>query len=275
MNKEFYWTSFLMMLSSEKTLAYWYRLKLPIERKRYSQEILFARGCLEVIFYSKVVDRGEIYDFQNSWKNYREVNAVLSDDFLKNNQIALKNLIDDEDAKQIIKLVKKEIDFDEIDAVYDWALEYFRDSSDSILEAAERIRYLIDEEEKTSDDPDKLPKATEQIKKFCNHIKWRNDRLRRHFSVANEVYEMNLPNEFEMVLQDYFYEGSRSSFWWAESVEYNLQYVNFVEKWKELKEDIGNEDINLLLNWLGETLTALPKKFWLFKETDLERLKEL
>ncbi len=133
MNQEIYWTSLLMMLSSEKTLAYWHRLNLPIERKRYSQAILFARGCLEVIFYRTVVTEQEVYDFQYSWREYREVNSVLSDNFLKSNQPALKNLIDGEDAKQIIELVRKEIDFNEIDAVYDWALRYFRDSSDSIL----------------------------------------------------------------------------------------------------------------------------------------------
>ncbi len=86
---------------------------------------------------------------------------------------------------------------------------------------------------------------------------------------------MNLPNEFEMVLQDYFYEGCRHCFSWAESVEYNLQYVNFVEKWRELKEDIGSKNINLLLNWLEETLTTLPEKFWQFKDADLRRLRQL
>lgn len=275
MSEEILWTSFLMMLSSEKTLAYWYRLKLPIERKRYSQAILFARGCLETIFYIDVVNEREIYDFQNSWKDYREANPVLSNNFLKNHKIASKNLINDEEARKIIQLVRKEIDFDEIDAVYVWALNYFRDSSDSILEAADRIRYLIDEEEKTNDKTDKLPEAFERIKNFCNLVKWRNSSLRQHFLVAREVYKMNLPSEFEMVLQDYFYEGARSCFSWAESVEYNLQYVNFVDRWKELKENIGGKNINLLLNRLEENLTTMPEKFWRFKGSDLEMLKKL
>ncbi|HLL99549.1 MAG TPA: hypothetical protein VK400_00710, partial [Pyrinomonadaceae bacterium] len=78
-----------------------------------------------------------------------------------------------------------------------------------------------------------------------------------------------------MVLQDYFSEGYRSSYWWMRSVEYSLQYIGFYQRWQELKNDVGNETINLLINLLEETLNKLPEPFWLLKQEDLERLKKL
>ncbi|MEK7722813.1 MAG: hypothetical protein AAB336_00540 [Acidobacteriota bacterium] len=274
MDEEISWTSFLMMLSSEKTVVYWERLNLPIDRKRYSQANFFARGCLELIMYEAIINKREVYRFQESWKDYRTVNPALSDEFMVKTQFIRKNSIDNSHILEIIQLVEKEIDFVEAEKLYNWGISYFRNGFDPILESAKRIKFLV-EEEKSGIELKKEENLFEQVKKFCNRVNWRNASLDRHFSVAREVYTMTLPNEFEMVLQDYFNEGARNCYWWAEIVEYNLQYFNFVERWQDLKEEIGSENINLILRWLQETLVILPSQFWQFKIEDLERLKKL
>ena len=269
----------MAMLSSEKSLAYWERLRIPLVRSEYEKTNLYARGALELIFYPDVIKESQIYDFQESWKNYRTSGSVLSDEFLQNHPLNTTGWIDDEKIKSVFQALNVRFKFEKGGDLYKWAIKYFRDSSDSILEAAARITFLLDKLKEGSDEYSqniKLPEEQfDRIKKFCNHVKWRNDRLNRHFSVAYEVHEMTLPNQWEMVLQDYFSEGYRSSYWWMRSVEYSLQYIGFYQRWQELKNDVGNETINLLINLLEETLNKLPEPFWLLKQEDLERLKKL
>lgn len=114
-----------------------------------------------------------------------------------------------------------------------------------------------------------------RVKKFCNQVMWRNSNLRQHFSIAEEVYLMTLPNKWEMILQDFFYEGVRTSYWWMSSVEYSLQYVNFYKRWEELKEDIGNEYIKNLLELLEKNQNNLPEHFYRLNRSDLEKLRTL
>ena len=86
---------------------------------------------------------------------------------------------------------------------------------------------------------------------------------------------MTLPNDWEILLQDVFYEGARNCYWWMSSVKYSLEYFNFYKKWKELKSDIGNEDVEMLLDWLDRNRNMFPEHFYRFDEDDLERLREL
>ena len=112
--------------------------------------------------------------------------------------------------EQILQVTKESFDFEEADAIYEWALKYFRHNFNTILESAERIRFLLDEWKQNHsefDQDEKAKKYYEMVRKFCNDVKFHNSWLNRHFEVARHIYEMTLANEWEMILQDRYYEG--------------------------------------------------------------------
>ena len=86
---------------------------------------------------------------------------------------------------------------------------------------------------------------------------------------------MTLPDEWEMLLQDFFFEGARGSYWWMDSVEYSLQYINFYTAWRDLKSAIGGKNINLLFRFLESSEEILSDSFFKLRECDVKRLETL
>ena len=261
------------MLSSEKSLAYWHDLRLFVERKEYPRANLFARGCLELYLYNYVRKKS---DLEESWKYYRAGSGVLEDEFLEQYQIEKAS---DQNIERVFSEVAKVLDFHDAKQVYKWALKFFRDSPNLIPDITGELYFLLNysgNEEYKNIQNIELPKdISQKARDFCNHVRRRTSRLKEHFRIADEVYLMSLPSEWEMLLQDCFYEGARNCYWWMHSVKFSLEYINFYRRWKELKADIGNEYINILLDWLEKNQNNFPERYYRVNEIELTKLREL
>lgn len=268
------WTTLLAMLSSEKSLAYWHKLELPIKRNQYEQTNLFARGCLELYLYYSIEEKNQ--NIQDSWKEYENRDGILEKKFLEKNKV---QKISDANIEKLFYKTARVLSFTKAKDIYSWAVKFFRDTSDSILEASSMLLFLLEntdnKDRKIVQSVELTEKHTDRIRKFCNRIQRRNDSIHEHFSIATNVYNMTIPNNWEMLLQDYFFEGVRSSYWWMDSVKYSLQYINFYKLWGELQEDIGSNHTTLLLKWLKMNLSSFPKYQYRLGEEDLKRLEKL
>jgi len=242
------WIHLLAMLSSEKSLAYWHRMKIPLPRSSYQQASRYAAACLEVLVFSYLQNRSLNPDYWTAWKEYRNVESVVSDDVLEQHQAISKGNIE-----KVFSELETVAQFGESKAIIDWANNWFKSEPDPAFVVVENLAWLLNN--LTDNENISRPEIREDdiytVARFCRRIERRNTSLREHFAIAAHVYKMNLPNEREMMLQDIFFEGTRSSYWWMDSVEYTLQFLNFRERWSDLKNDIGAESRKTILEWVA------------------------
>jgi len=270
----FSWITLLATLSSEKSIAYWNKMRIPYAKSDGNDLMQLAQGCLEVILYNRIN------------KIFKPDSAQLLEHYLSNESILKRNILEQYIVVEISNEVIQKL-FVQMGAnlntaterVFDWATHFFHEEPDPIIRSISKVQYILDKSASPPSDYYQAGKISDKhlrrIKEFCNKVSWKNKSLRRHFSIAHEVYKMTRPNTIEMLLQDFFYEGVRDSYWWMDSVEYTLQWVHFAERWKDLKIDIGEAAIINLFNWLGKTDDGPCDKYLGLEKFDLDRLRNL
>jgi hypothetical protein len=266
------------MLSSDKSLAYWKRLYLPVPRKRYAEAMRFGRGCMEMYLAGRVKHEHEVPTLLESWEDYRAEDPVFTDSFLAAHQIAPR---DSASVRKAFDDAKHELQFTEADQIYAWSLDCFTSEEDRLSTVAEQLYFMFTG--KGAEGHDKLipfpldKNQAEPLRNFCVHINRRNSGLDEHFRIAHQVYSMTLPTPWEMLLQDYFYEGVRSGYWWMHSVRYSLQYLYFCERWDEARHKLGPAGIDLTIDWLDANQQNFPARYTINAPApkDLERLRTL
>jgi hypothetical protein len=280
METQLNWLYFLKMIGSERGLAYWRDLKIPIERSHYNQCNRFAKGVLELIIFPYVLRGAEIYDFRHSWTEYSKSGCVLNNEFLEKYKI---EDITEEDIRTSSLAVARLLDFTGHEIIYQWFFDYHKYSADSIIEAPRILEFLLKNNpsfEAAFEIENVLKKDDlSKLLNFCKQIRLHNKYLDTHFFIANNVFRTQLPNEWEIVLGNFLNEGYPTTDYWTDSVLYSLKYVNFFNGWRELKKLVGLEAIGIIISYLEINLEnnkeLLSAVVFQFNERDLARLKNL
>jgi len=236
------WIALVAMLSSDKSLAYWHRMNIPLPRSTYQLASRYAAACLEVFVFAYLSTQSLNPDYWVAWEEYRKVENVVPDEVLQ-----LHREISNDDIEKVFSDLETVVQFGEGKAIFDWANNWFTSQPDPALAVVENLLWLFDNENISR--PEIHKDNIYSLSRFCRRVKRRNDSLREHFGIATHVYKMTLPTEREMLLQDVFFEGTRSSYWWMDSVEYSLQFIHFRQRWSDLKEEMGDESLRKTLEW--------------------------
>jgi hypothetical protein len=255
------WSSFLEMLSVERTEPFLGELALPFEREQFSKVMRLARACLEVHIAPMVSIAGndpEFFGLTTAWQRYRMAEGVLSDK-------ALRKLLEryakvDIAAQFVYSELQEWVGAGVADALKKWFVNNFRSSPDPVWQWPWALRLLF------TDDPQRVSPTTPApltenerrlIQSFCIRYACKRRQLESRFQVISQAATATLPTLWESVLQA-FGGGLGNRYPWLGNVEQCLELRLIRKEWTRLKVELKPNVMKNLIAWVKQQEKLLP-----------------
>lgn len=249
------WINFLAMLGSEKSLAYWNRLEIPVDRSGYDDTLRFARGCLELYVQKRLRNDNEHSNSNKLWQQYRRSGGTLTDDVLQQEAV---DIADEASVRDSFYKVAKICDYDNAKGLYRWFSSVFRIYPDPLIQTAEMFTSLIDLATGKSLKFEMTADTLSKLDTFCRRIRLQNKNIRSHFYIAGNVFSTVLATEWDELIERVLDGSWNGTYSWLDSVENTYESVKFLRRWEELKGGVGPEQSSLLLSWLEQNRKTFP-----------------
>jgi hypothetical protein len=252
------WYLFLEMLSVEHTEQFISELRLPIQPKEFPEVMRFARACLEVYMAPSRETRSGPFDapeFPQYWQRYREKEGVLAEDLLS--QYAKRY----EDDRNVLFAMPGELEGwiggDRASLLKDWFTRNYRPMNSGYQIWPHAFWELLRANSVGTSYPTPPPIESAQwglVQAFCNDYDRQKKALGLRFREIDLEAQQSGPTPWEAALQTFPVDSSvGGSHPWLGTVMRCLELQLFRDCWRELRNQLGHEDMEHFMDWISKT----------------------